>query len=406
MTSSTQAGSLGAYPTERRCPFGPPTAFEDIRAAKGLVRVDALNDLTPWLVTRYEDAKAILGNPSFSARHDKPGFPLMTPSDLQQRDSGSTSLVRTDDPEHLAKRRRLTRDFTVKRIQTMRPEIQRVIDESIDELLAAPEGQADLVARTALPIPSRVICLLLGVPYDQHAFFQDAASRTLSGRSDVSTVNTALTELGGFVSELIDRKIEDPGDDVLSRLAHQYLEPGAIDRQEMVSIAMTLLIAGFETTSNMISLGTALLLTHPDQLEAFLAGDASVRAGAIEEMLRYLTIAQVPRQVVATEDTEVGGTTIREGEGVLISLPSTNRDDSAFDDPDTFDIHRSARHHLAFSYGPHQCLGQALARQELLLFFETLFTRVPTLRLVDDPERFDLKTHGRAHGFRTLNVTW
>lgn len=406
MTSSQRhARSLGAYPTERSCPFSPPDVLAELRDTDALPTVAALRGERPWLITRYDEARAVLESPNFSARMDRPGYPLMSATDLQQLEQDRTSLIRLDDPEHLEKRRRLTREFTVKRINTLEPEIQRVVDGTIDELLAS-EKPADLVSTVALPVPSRVICLILGVPYDKHAFFQRKSAEALSGKSDVDTVRTALGELGGFLSDLVDEKVEHPREDLLSRLAHEYFMPGTIDRREIIDIAMTLLIAGFETTGNMISLGVAALLRHPDQLETFLAGDKALQDNAVEELLRYLTIAQHPRQFVAVADTPVGDHTIRAGEGVLVSLPATNRDGSAFDDADTLDVTRSARHHLAFSYGPHQCLGQSLARRELVLLYRTLFTRVPTLRLADAVEDFDLKSQTRAHGFNSLNVTW
>ncbi|MHA6803972.1 cytochrome P450 [Salinifilum ghardaiensis] len=406
MTSTRPARTLETYPYVRSCPFSPPDAFAELRETAGFPAVRTYGGTEPWLITRYEDAKAVLSSPDFSARMDKPGYPLMSAADVQQsQQERNTSLIRTDDPEHLEKRRRLTREFTVKRINAMEPEIQRIVDESIDGLLAAGKP-ADLVARIALPVPSRVICLLLGVPYEQHAFFQRKSAEALSGRSDEATVSAALGELGAFLDELIEKKVHDPGEDLLSRLVRDHLLPGTIDRHEAVVIGMTLLVAGFETTSNMIGLGTAALLRHPDQLAAFLEGDRALQDNAVEELLRYLTIAQHPRQFTAVTDTRVGDRTIRQGEGVLIALPSANRDDSAFGDPDALDIARQARSHLAFSYGTHQCLGQSLARRELVLVYRSLFTRVPTLELVDSDAEFDLKEHSRVHGFNSLNVTW
>lgn len=405
MTSTHDTRSLGSYPTARGCPFSPPTVFAELRDEDALPTVDALRGRQPRLITRYEDAKTVLASPNFSARMDRPGYPLMTATDVQQLESGRTNLIRTDDPEHLEKRRRLTRDFTVKRINTLEPDIQRIIDESIDELLATG-APADLVSTIALPIPSRVICLLLGVPYQDHAFFQRSSAAALSGQSDVHTVDAALRDLSDYLNELVDAKLNEPGDDVLSRLAHEFLAPGVLDRDELITTAMTLLVAGFETTGNMISLGTAALLHHPEQLRTFLAGDRALQENAVEELLRYLTIAQHPRQFVALADTQVGDNTIQEGEGVLIALPSANRDTTAFTDPDTLDITRAARSHVAFSYGPHQCLGQSLARRELLLVYRTLFTRIPTLALADAVEDYDLKTQSRAYGFNSLTVTW
>ncbi|MFD7668836.1 cytochrome P450 [Streptomyces sp. NPDC059788] len=402
------------YPVTRTCPFDPPAGFARLRARPGLVRTRALEDGRPWLVTRYDDAKAVLASQDFSARLDSPGFPLFSPTDVQQRDDRVESLIRSDDPDHLTRRRRLTRHFTVKRVHAMREEIQQVVDSALDDLLDAGPP-ADLVALVARPIPSRVICLLLGVPYADHRFFQQAAARALAGNADPADVRAALRELGDYLDALVRDKARAPEDDVLSQLIRDFLLPGTLDRAELVNIAMTLLVAGFETTGNMIGLGTALFLRHPGQRDLFLAGDETLQAGAVEELLRHLSVAQHPRQLAVRRGTTVAGCALEPGDGVLISLPSANRDPEAFDDPDVFDVRRPARGHLAFSHGTHQCLGQALARLELLLTFRALFTRVPTLRLADGPNRpgdpggsggFDVKAHSRVHGLGSLHVAW
>ncbi len=395
-----------AYPTARSCPFSPPVEFGRLRAVPELPRVRALEGARPRLVTRYDDAKTLLSSPALSARFDSPGFPLFSPSDVQQRDDKVESLIRTDDPDHLTQRRRLTRHFTVKRVNALREEIQRTVDEAVDALLGAG-SPADLVELVARPVPSRVICLLLGVPYADHAFFQGAAARALAGDTDPDAVRVALDELAEYLDSLVAEKTRrGDGEDVLSQLARDLVVPGTIAHAELVTIAMTLLVAGFETTGNMIGLGTALFLRHPEQRALFLAADETAQAEAVEEVLRYLSVAQHPRQFAVREETTVGGCTLRPGDGVLISLPSANRDAAAFEDPDVFDVRRSARGHLAFSHGTHQCLGQALARLELLLTFRTLFTRVPTLRAADEPGPYDVKRHSRVHGLNSFTVAW
>ncbi|MER5441544.1 cytochrome P450 [Streptomyces sp. NPDC002790] len=407
MSADLSAGQPAVtYPTERACPFSPPAEFAELRAAQGLPRAQALEGAQPRLITRYEDAKAVLSSPSVSARLDHPGFPLFSPSDVQQRDDGTESLIRTDDPDHLVQRRRLARHFTVKRVNALREDIQRTVDEAVDDLLRAGPS-ADLIELVAQPIPARVICLLLGVPYADHTFFRDAATRALAGHADPADVRTALGELAAYLDALVDEKLRDAdGDDVLTQLTRDLLVPGTIDRPELITIAMTLLVAGFETTGNMIGLGTALFLRHPEQRDLFLAGDEAAQAEAVEETLRYLSVAHHPRQFAVTEDITVGGCPIRAGDGVLISLPSANRDAAAYDDPDVFDVRRQARGHLAFSHGTHQCLGQALARLELQLTFRTLFTRVPTLRAADASRPYDVKANGRVHGLSSFPVAW
>ncbi|MGW3090114.1 cytochrome P450 [Streptomyces sp. NPDC001108] len=407
MSADPSAGpSAITYPTERSCPFSPPAEFAGLRAVPGLPRVKALEGAEPRLITRYEDAKEVLSSQGISARLDNPAFPLFSPGDVQQRDDKSESLIRTDDPDHLVQRRRLARHFTVKRVNALRADIQRIVDDAVDDLLAS-DSPADLIELVAQPIPSRVICLLLGVPYSDHAFFRNAASRALAGNADPSEVRVALGELAKYLDALVGERLRTgDGDDVLAQLARDLVVPGTIARAELVTIGMTLLVAGFETTGNMIGLGTALFLRHPDQRDLFLAGDEAAQAEAIEEMLRYLSVAQHPRQFAVTEDMTVGGCPVRAGEGVLISLPSANRDAAAFDDPDVFDVRRPARGHLAFSHGTHQCLGQALARLELLLTFRTLFARVPTLRAADAARPYDIKQHSRVHGLNSFPVAW
>ncbi|MCX5157940.1 cytochrome P450 [Streptomyces sp. NBC_00264] len=397
--------TTATYPTARTCPFDPPAEFTRLRALPGLPRTRALENARPWLITRYEDTKAALASPAFSARLDSPGFPLFSPGDVQQRDDRVESLIRSDDPDHLTRRRRLTRHFTVKRVHAMREEIQQVIDSTLDDLLDAG-SPADLVVLVARPVPARVICLLLGVPYADHAFFQQAAARALAGDAGPTDVRIALRELGDYLDVLVQEKARTSGDDVLTQLARDLLLPGTVDRAELVNIAMTLLVAGFETTGNKIGLGTALFLRHPGQRDLFMSGDEALGANAVEELLRYLSVAQHPRQLAVRSEVTVAGCPLSPGDGVLIPLPSANRDPQEFDSPDAFDIGRTARGHLAFSHGTHQCLGQALARLELLLTFRTLFARVPTLRLADSSEGFDVNARSRVHGFNSLQVAW
>ncbi|MCX5098518.1 cytochrome P450 [Streptomyces sp. NBC_00439] len=287
----------------------------------------------------------------------------------------------------------------------MREEIQQVIDSTLDDLLDAG-SPADLAALVARPVPARVICLLLGVPYADHAFFQQAAARALAGDAGPTDVRIALRELGDYLDVLVQEKARTSGDDVLTQLARDLLLPGTVDRAELVNIAMTLLVAGFETTGNKIGLGTALFLRHPGQRDLFMSGDEALGANAVEELLRYLSVAQHPRQLAVRSEVTVAGCPLSPGDGVLIPLPSANRDPQEFDSPDAFDIGRTARGHLAFSHGTHQCLGQALARLELLLTFRTLFARVPTLRPADSSEGFDVNARSRVHGFNSLQVAW
>lgn len=252
--------------------------------------------------------------------------------------------------------------FTLRRAVELRPQIQRIVDERLDAMVAQGPP-AELVSAFALPVPSMVICALLGVPYTDHEFFEGQSRRLLRGPA-VADVEDARNQLDAYFEKLIDHKQKqaEPGDGVLDELVHRQLRE-ELDRQEVIAFATILLVAGHETTANMISLGTFTLLQHPERL-AELRGDPKLLPDAVEELMRMLSIADgLLRR--ATQDIEAGGTTIRAGDGVVFATSVINRDEDVYPAPDTLDWHRSARHHVAFGFGIHQCLGQNLARAEL-----------------------------------------
>jgi cytochrome P450 len=266
---------------------------------------------------------------------------------------------------------------------------------------------ADLVAHLALPVPSKVICELLGVPYADHDFFQRLSAALVSGSAAPGEAIAAGLELRGYLTGLLDDKLKHPADDLLTRLATERLRSGELTAVQIADLAVLLLLAGHETTANMISLGTMALLENPDQLvELQKDPDPKLVAGAVEELLRYLTISHSGRRRVATADVLVGGAQIRAGDGVIVTNDSGNRDPAAFPDPDRLDLHRPARHHLAFGFGPHQCLGQPLARAELQIVYGTLYRRLPTLRLAVGRDQIDFKNDMLVYGVHRLPVEW
>jgi cytochrome P450 len=273
-------------------------------------------------------------------------------------------------------------------------------------MLAGP-APADLVAAFALPVPSLVICELLGVPYADHEFFQQA-SRTLINRSTpAETAMKAQDELTAYLDRLIERKLAEPGDDLLSRMSVERVATGQLTRRELAAMGVLLLIAGHETTANMIALGTYALLTHPDQLAAVRdSDDPQLIVRTVEELLRYLSIVHSGRRRVAIEDIEIAGEIIRAGEGIVLPNEIANRDTSVFPDPDRLDVQRDSRSHMAFGFGVHQCLGQPLARVELQVVYGTLYRRVPTLALAADPAQLSFKHDSVVYGLYELPVTW
>jgi cytochrome P450 len=311
-----------------------------------------------------------------------------------------------DDPDHNRLRRTVISPFTVKRVEAMRPRVQQIVDEQLAHMLAGP-NPVDLVETFALPVPSLVICELLGVPYADHDFFQ-INSRTILLQDVTPEQRTAaIVALAEYLGSLIGDRLTNPGDDMLSGLAGR-VKAGEVTLEEAIEIGVLMLLAGHETTANMIALGVLTLFENPDQLALLRENldDPKLVASTVEELLRFLTIAHGGRRRVALEDITVAGQTIRAGEGMVLVNESGNRDPAVFADPDRLDIRRDARSHLAFGFGVHQCLGQPLARLELQVVYSTLFRRVPTLALAAELDQIPFKHDGFVYGVYELPVTW
>jgi cytochrome P450 len=395
---------LPSFPGEReaRCPFDPPPAHADWREGEGLQRTE-WNGSSVWAVTRYEDVRAVLNDQRVSADFTRPGFPGWTPA----AEDEPPIFPRMDDPEHARLRRMLTKDFTVKRAEQKRGQIQELVDEHLGRMIAKGR-HADLVREFALPIPSLVISLMLGVPYSDHAFFQEH-SDTIADTSASEQENAAAKgALFGYLLELVGSKEKEPGDDIISRLLREEVATGQLTREAVAMNGIILLIAGHETTANMIALGALALLQNPEQAARIRdTDDPKVIANAVEELLRYLTIVQDMLVRMATEDITVGGQQVKAGEGLIVGLPSGNRDATVFDRADDFDIDRkNARAHVGFGYGIHQCLGQALARVELQVALPTLLRTLPELRLAVPIEEVRFRHGMSTYGVHELPVTW
>jgi cytochrome P450 len=395
-----------AYPSERTsgCPFDPPAPFRQLQSEEPITRVGIWDGSTPWLVTKYADMRALLSDPRLSVNTKDPGFPHLSES-AQVRRSGPVSFMALDDPEHARLRRMVAAPFSIKRTEALRPVIQRIVDGLIDEMLAGPTP-VDLVSAFALPVPSLVICGLLGVPYADHAFFQRSTNAMFNWDSTVEQAMEAQDDLTEYFQNMVGKKLAEPDDGLLSQLITDRLATGELARDDLARTGVLLLIAS-ENTTNMIALGVAALLEHPNQLAALRENDDPMLiAGAVEELLRYLTIVHSGRRRVALQDIEIEGRVIKAGDGVIIPLEIGNWDPEIFADPDRLDIRRDARRHLAFGFGLHQCLGQSLARVELQVVYSTLFRRIPGLRLATDIAEVPFKHKWFFYGVRELPVTW
>ncbi|MCU7727462.1 cytochrome P450 [Actinoplanes sp. KI2] len=423
------------FPLARRCPFAEPINAEpSLRGAESrrgaeprlgaktepdqalpggatgrapISRVRLTGGSEAWWVAGWQEARSVLADPRFSSDRRREGFPLFT-ADQEARKrlrSQPIAMIGMDGAEHAESRRAVISEFTVKRIAAMRPRIQEIVDGFIDDLLAAEQHPVDLVQALSLPVPSLVICELLGAPYTDHDFFQSRTSAMLRMGTAPDERQRLADELRSYIDDLITAKESEPADDLFSRQIARQRQAGELDHDGLVGLAFLLLIAGHETTANMISLGVLALLEHPDQL-AMITADPARTPMAVEELLRYFSIADAVTARVATEDVSVGGVTIKADDGVLVSGLSADWDPAVFDDPAALAVERGARHHLAFGYGPHQCLGQNLARLELEIVFNTLFRRIPGLRLAVPVDQVPLKTDAGIYGAYELPVTW
>lgn len=385
------------------CPFDPASGYTALRERPGLTKVSTPAGVDAWVFSRYDDVRGVLTDSRLSSR-SAPSAHVVPGADLE-REVESGSILQNDGERHAYLRRLLTSEFTVRRVQALKPRIQELIEDHLDAMLAS-EGPVDLVKAFALPIPSLVICELLGVPYADRAEFQERSAVLVSIDRPEDEVMRANDELFEYMAGLVTAKIEKRDDDLLSRLITRAEDQGQpLTVEELVSIGITLLIAGHETTANMIALSTLVLLRNPDQLEA-LRKDPSLAPSAAEEMLRYLTVVQFGLFRHVMEDIPIGDETIKAGEYLIAAISSGNRDEAVFPDPDQIDLSRKASAHLAFGFGPHQCLGQQLARVELQEVYTRLYSRIPTLRLAVPFEEIRFKDNTLVYGVTALPVTW
>jgi cytochrome P450 len=396
----TQAPEL---PLEmRRNGFDPVEELARARDGQGVVRVETPFGVPAYLVCRFEDVRQVLADPArFSnARTPFPQSEKIDPDELAKMRAGQ--LLGFDPPEHTRLRRMLTPEFTVRRMRRLEPRITEIVQAALDDLERAGRP-ADLVAHFALPVPSLVICELLGVPYADRAAFQDRSARLLDLSLPMEQRNAAAREDRAYMADLVARAQADPGEDMLGMLVREHGDDLTTD--ELIGIARLLLLAGHETTSNMLALGTLALLRHPDQL-AMIRDDPAQVEPAVEELLRWLSIVQSMPPRTTTTEVELAGQAIPANSLVLLSLPAANRDPAFIDDPDTLDITRGAAGHVAFGHGVHHCLGAPLARMEMRIAFPALLRRFPGLALADPAEKVDFRVSSVVYGVHSLPVTW
>ncbi|MEU5291537.1 cytochrome P450 [Streptomyces umbrinus] len=388
-----------SWPMARTCPFQPPGRYAELRATTPIAPARVWDGSRTWLITKREHMRALLADSR--VRIDPARVPRLSPADGEAE--ATRSLLTLDAPDHGTLRRVFIPEFTVRSVRAMRPGIERIVDGLLDRFDGL-DRPADLVAELALPMSTLVICELLGVPYEDHEFFQSRSERATRLMGDEDSV-TALLELRDYLDGLIATKARVTTSDggVLGTLA-QGLRAGELTHADVLDNAVLLLAAGHETSAAMTSLSVLTLLQHPQAWQE-LSADPDLLPNAVEELLRYLTVADGLRRSAAA-DIVLDDHTIRAGDGLIFLLASGNRDEDVFPSPDVFDIHRPARQHVAFGYGPHQCLGQNLARLELEVTLGAVLRRLPELRLATDVEALQVKEDSAIFGLHGLPVTW
>ncbi|GAA3526234.1 cytochrome P450 [Amycolatopsis ultiminotia] len=398
------------FPQDRTCPYQPAPGYLPLAEQRPLSQVALYDGRRVWAVTGRDLARQLLVDPRISSDRTNPAWPMMfatiaaAVSDVQQKVMKIvTALVGVDGPVHNARRKMLIPSFTMKRINSWRPKIQEIVDRQLDHLLdnGAP---ADLIPAFAAPVPLTVLYHLMGIPREDHDFFEKQSHQLAAGPN----ANAAYDELMAYMHKLIAQKRADPGDGVLDDLLAQRGptgDVGEVTGEELVATLVLQVAGGHGTTGTMISLSTFALLQNPERL-AELRADPSLMPAAVDELLRLLSIPDGVTRL-ATDDIEADGTTIRKGDGVFFITSLINRDENVHEAPDSLGWHRaSVRDHVSFGFGPHQCLGQNLARVTMEIALSTLLRRLPGLRLAAPAAEIPFDPTAGFRVMTELPVAW
>ncbi|MFF7901471.1 cytochrome P450 [Streptomyces sp. NPDC088817] len=373
--ASGPAADVLDFPLPPPGTLGPPETCARLRESRPVARVGLLMDATAWYVTRYEDVRALLADP----RLIRPTINDWPPRPGPDADAGPSlvTMAELDGPRHLALRRSVAPAFSAGAVRDRLPRIRALAGRLLEEFAAGgPPG--DLVAGFTEPFPLLVLCDLVGIPWQDRDWFLPVLDAALGGMVTAEEGRRVTDLLRAYITELIARKRSRPGDDVLTLLVREA-EDGTLTDDEVTAFGLSMLTVGFGISGFFLAGSVHTLLHRPDQW-ARLRDHRDLMPGAVEELLRYMPVMNGTVMLLATEDIEVGGQTVREGDAVIPVLASANRDGSAFADADGLDLCRADNPHLAFGRGTHNCVGAHLARAELTVGIEALLDRFPKLR--------------------------
>ena len=391
------------FPFEGDVHIEPDPLYAALRAQCPVYEVTTKEGKRAWLITRYDDAKQALSEPRFR-RGDTLDAQTVQAMGVAGP-AGRTALIYADPPLLTESRKLISRYFNARRVETLRPRAQQIVDELLDAMVAGGPP-ADLLTDLARPLPIRIICELLGIPVTDSERIRESVEllMAIEGKKP-EDVRDAFVFVYGYLGRYVAQVRENPGDDLLSALvrADQLDEP--LTDAELVGLAMLLFVTGHETTMTQLVNSCLVLLQDPVQL-AKIRDNPDLVAPAVEELLRFVPLGHAGLPFAVTEDLEFGGVRMAKGDLVFVSKLSANRDEAAFPDADTLDVTRGPNYHIAFSHGPHYCLGAALARMELQVAIGTIVTRLPGLRLAADPDELTWRTGSIQRGPQSLPVTW
>jgi cytochrome P450 len=372
-------------------------AYAKARTAEGLIRVRPPFGEPAWLATRYDDVRAILGDRRFSRAMGRTRDEPRTTE--APRPEGLLSM---DAPQHTRLRVLLSKAFTARRIEDLRPRVRAIAAELIDDLRATG-APADFVAQYGLPLPVRVICALLGVPLADRDRFGVWTNAMVDSSLSAEETGRNFGEMRDYIVDLIARRRAEPADDLMSALIAARDRDDRLAEDELIILCVQLLVAGHESTSTQIPNFVHVLLNRPDLLDLLHANLEQIPA-AVEELMRFVPLnVDAVFARYATVDVEVGGTLVRAGEPVLVEISSANRDEARFAGADEVRFDRPANPHLGFGHGIHHCLGAPLARLELQETVRALVLELPSLRLAGPVE---WKRDTLLRGPRSMPVTW
>ena len=390
----------------------PLRVFARMREQSPVTSVVTPEGQRAWLITRYEDVRKALADPRLSKDWRK----LRSPGFVPDPSVGflMAHMLNADPPDHTRLRRLVQKAFTPGRVAALRPRIEAITASLLDAMAGggsrvggaagdSPDGATDLITAFAFPLPMTVICELLGIPDDDREEFKTWSKVILSSTATFDEYRAAGGAMYAYFTRLLADKRAAPADDLLSALITARDSGDSLDEPELLAMIFLLLVAGHETTVNLIATGTLALLTHPSELSR-LRADPSLLPGAIEELLRYANPLNHATDRYAPEPLEVSGVTIPAGEPVLVVTSSANRDPARFPDPDRLDLERDASGHVAFGHGIHYCVGAPLARLEGEIAFGALLARFPHLSLAVDPAALRWRPSSLIHGLETLPV--